>query len=604
MSAADVVVHAIPLDDDDSFHDPHSDVDSTSTTATSPPTPPSNPHPAHLRNGTSSTSSLPPLKPTPPPTSFPYFVCLLYAFCVMGFDMALLGPSLLELAVQTNGTISSMSFVFFFRSGGLLTGTLVAGYLIDRWPARGNLLLCWGTGLMMAWTMVFPFIANVYALVLAGYVHGIIMGLIDNTSQVLLIRHFGDRVAPYMQALHFTFGLGSFISPLVLSPFLDASSTSTATTTVDGSAVEYDPTFHYAWIITALGGLPCTLWMMYWTKKFDFPPPPPSTAAGTNPALLPPPSSTDDGPIDDTPWHEAGQQQSLLDVAEARAEYRFQVRVVLTVGVFLTLYVGVETGYGGYLYSYAVTQLGASPDAAAYLNSGYWGFFALGRLAGVAVSLRFTAQQMVVSDLAGCMVAVLINLIWRTSFTALWVGTALYGFSVGSIYASAINYTERLVGVNGRLLSYLTFFAALGDAVVPFTIGSLFGTSVGPLGMQYVCLVVAAVATCVFAVLIGCVAGSSRGKQGKGKGGVDAENRSDDVSEDSRTGEQGEVDKEPSGGVELELGKRKRGKGYAELTADHEDADLDDLDGLGSDGDEDEGDEYDNDEQQHEPALR
>ena len=74
--------------------------------------------------------------------------------------------------MQTQGSISSMSFVFFARSAGLLTGTLVAGYLIDRHAHRGNLLLCVGTGLMMGWTMLFPFIANVYALVAAGYVHG------------------------------------------------------------------------------------------------------------------------------------------------------------------------------------------------------------------------------------------------------------------------------------------------------------------------------------------------------------------------------------------------------------------------------------------------
>ena len=488
----------------------------------------------------------------------------------MGFDMALLGPSLLELAVQTNGSISSMSFVFFFRSGGLLTGTLVAGYLIDRFPHRGNLLLCCGTGLMMVWTIAFPFIADVYALVFAGYVHGIIMGLIDNTSQVLLIRHFQQRVAPYMQALHCAFGAGSFLSPLILSPFLSATDSSTTSTTVDGSTVEYDPTFHYAWIITALGGLPCTLWLIHYTRKYDFPPTPsPPTSSSPSHSLpsdlTPPPSPT--------PWHEAGQQRTLLDSATAATEHAFQVKVVLTVGVFLTLYVGIETGYGGYLYSYAVTQLGVSADAAAYLNSGYWGFFALGRLAGVFVSLRFTPQQMVLSDLVGCVLAVLLNLIFSTSFAALWVGTLLYGFSVGSIYASAINYTEHLVGVNGRLLSYLTFFAALGDAVIPITIGSLFGTSVGPIGMMYVAGGVAVAAMGVFLVLIGWVAAGERGRYvvgGRGKGmegrGVEGEGEAGGGGD----GERGRVDamglSEPEGGEGVEMGRRRRGKGYAEVT--------------------------------------
>ena len=235
--------------------------------------------------------------------------------------------------------------------------------------------------------------------------------------------------------------------------------------------------------------------------------------------------------------------------------------------MFLTLYVGCETGYGGYLYSYAVTQLSVSNDAAAYLNSAYWGFFALGRLAGVWISMRFTPSQMVFSDLVGCMLGVVINLSWRESFAALWVGTVLYGFSVGSIYASAINYTERLVGVNGRLLSYLTFFAALGDAVVPITIGSLFGTSVGPLGMMYVSVTVAALAAVVFGVLVACVAG----ERGKSIGaGRDRKEGGEVEAEASRVESRDEVDEdeEAGGRVEMAAKRREKRRGYAKVTAD------------------------------------
>ena len=148
-----------------------------------------------------------------------------------------------------------------------------------------------------------------------------------------------------------------------------------------------------------------------------------------------------------------------------------------------------------------MTQLGVSADSGAYLNSGYWGSFTLGRFLGIFVSLYFSPQQMVVADLAGCIVAVVVIMLFQSSFTALWLGTILYGVSVGSVYASAINYTERLVGVSGRLLSYLTFFAALGDAVVPLTIGSVFDTSIGGRGMMWVVVVVAATATSTFAYL-------------------------------------------------------------------------------------------------------
>src|SRR5580692_6115984 len=103
------------------------------------------------------------------------------------------------------------------------------------------------------------------------------------------------------------------------------------------------------------------------------------------------------------------------------------------------------------------------PALAAYLNSAYWGCFALGRLLGIPISIVATPQQMVLTDLIGCILANLLIMAYSDSSLALWVGTVCYGLSVGSIYASAINYTQALIGVNGRLLSYLTFFAAAGD---------------------------------------------------------------------------------------------------------------------------------------------
>ena len=148
-----------------------------------------------------------------------------------------------------------------------------------------------------------------------------------------------------------------------------------------------------------------------------------------------------------------------------------------------------------------MTQLGVSADSGAYLNSGYWASFTLGRFLGIFVSLYFSPQQMVVADLLGCILAVLVIMLFQSSFTALWLGTVIYGISVGSVYASAINYTERLVGVSGRLLSYLTFFAALGDALVPLSIGVVFDTSIGGRGMMWLVGLVAATATSTFAYL-------------------------------------------------------------------------------------------------------
>ena len=49
------------------------------------------------------------------------------------------------------------------------------------------------------------------------------MGALDSGCNVLLIWLHGDRVAPYMQTIHFLFALGAFASPLLVAGFTGGS---------------------------------------------------------------------------------------------------------------------------------------------------------------------------------------------------------------------------------------------------------------------------------------------------------------------------------------------------------------------------------------------
>jgi fucose permease len=132
----------------------------------------------------------------------------------------------------------------------------------------------------------------------------------------------------------------------------------------------------------------------------------------------------------------------------------------------------------------------------------YWGAFALGRFFGIFISIRFTPAQMVIGDLIGAIIAVIIVVADSSSHTALWIGTAIYGVSVGSIYASTVIYVEKLISVNGKLLSALVVFASLGDAVMPLAMGATFKSSSGPIGMMYIAILVASSAAITFISLL------------------------------------------------------------------------------------------------------
>jgi hypothetical protein len=178
------------------------------------------------------------------------------------------------------------------------------------------------------------------------------------------------------------------------------------------------------------------------------------------------------------------------------------------ISLFLLLYVGCESGYGAYVFTYGIKQAHMETHHAAYLNSAFWASFAVGRLLGIPVSLRFSSTVMIFSDLLGCILSLLCIIIFHDSAAILWIGSVAYGLSVASIYPSAINYAEAHVegGVTGKVLSILVVSASLGDAIIPILMGLSFSTATGPLGMMLLTLGVAVGAALIFAIIIGCLA--------------------------------------------------------------------------------------------------
>lgn len=113
---------------------------------------------------------------------------------------------------------------------------------------------------------------------------------------------------------------------------------------------------------------------------------------------------------------------------------------------------------------------------------------------------------MVYYDLTGCIASVLLILFFHNSSGLLWLASITYGLSVASIYASAINWTEEHIQVNGKILSILTVAASTGDAVIPLIMGLSISSPMGPVAMMLIVLSVAVSALAIFALLTSYIA--------------------------------------------------------------------------------------------------
>lgn len=405
-----------------------------------------------------------------------YFLALFYSFLSMGLGSGLIGPTLLKFGEQTKSDFDQVVYILFMRSFGFLGGTLIGGALIDRFPSFGQSILAVSLCIMAATTLLMPFIYYLAPMIFMHLMWSLSAGIVDNLSQILTIRYYEKtNVNPYLQALHGAFGIGALISPLIIAPFLRKSSPVNQ--------------WHYAyWIIGCLH-IPNFIWVFIYTIRDEF-----CQKKIVEINLENKENVTEDIiPTDE-------KEKSTDEKEKSSDKLTVQTAIILgLITIFLLLYVGSESAFGAYLHTYASLHLKFPKDIAAYLNSVFWASFAFGRICGIPLSLKFSPIQMILTDLIGCTGSLILLLVLNKSSLVLWIGSILFGLFGGTIYPSAIAYTERQITITGKRMSMLAVGGAAGDAIIPLLIGySITPKWFGTIGFISVSIVVSILASILF----------------------------------------------------------------------------------------------------------
>lgn len=349
-------------------------------------------------------------------------------FTALGLAYAALGPTLTDLASNVGTDLTRISYVLSARGLGYLVGSLVGGRLYDT--VKGNPIMA-GALLVAAITLlVMPFVSVLWVLVGCAFLLGAFLGAVDVGGNTLLVWLHRDKVDPYMNALHFFFGIGAFLSPVVI-----------------------------AQAVTLTGGI---RWG-YLTLAFLLVP----VAA----ALMRIPSPTAISDEEDIGGG-ASEGRSL----EAPKE---SILLVALIAVFFFLYVGAEASFGGWIATYAKTTGMGTAVTAAYLTSAFWGAMTLGRLLAVPLAARFSPRQVLIGDLAGCLVSALVLVLWLGNPIATWIGTFGAGLSMASIFPTALSFAEKRLKITGTITSLFFVGGSLGGMSLPWLIGQLY-ESIGP----------------------------------------------------------------------------------------------------------------------------
>jgi MFS transporter, FHS family, glucose/mannose:H+ symporter len=140
--------------------------------------------------------------------------------------------------------------------------------------------------------------------------------------------------------------------------------------------------------------------------------------------------------------------------------------------VAFVLYVGAETGVGGWMPSH-LEELGYGAAAAATLTSGFWCALAVGRLLVAPVAARAPARAIVLAAIAAASLMLLVAMVTPLAP----VGYLLAGLAFAPVFPTGLVWLAGLVPGNPRSTSWVLVAALVGGVLFPPVVGAVIERS-------------------------------------------------------------------------------------------------------------------------------
>lgn len=151
-------------------------------------------------------------------------------------------------------------------------------------------------------------------------------------------------------------------------------------------------------------------------------------------------------------------------------------RLLVLLASFFFLYVGLEIGFAGWIYTYA-EEIEFSAPAATWLTTTFWVGFTAGRLASSAVGSRLRPANVLAVASVATIVASVGMVVGNGSTAVVWSMTALFGVATAPQFPVMLSYLERRIHVTGYATSWFVGAAGFGGLIFPWLIGRWFGAS-------------------------------------------------------------------------------------------------------------------------------
>lgn len=332
----------------------------------------------------------------------------------------------------------------------------------------------------MICNVMIPYNTEFVGLIATFMVNGLAGGLIGSGANLFLIQLWGKENPPFLQALHFSYGVGALLAPLIAKPFLlplnpgddrRSSHVPLNGTSMPAHEIEYAPgdvmlMYPYG-IVAACHMIPIGIFIMLY-RLHPVTDQHPSRVVVVNMPLDA--DRREKGAITDKREMrlEAAGVESSPSPAATPSTFWKKVMIAFIL-VFALCSYGIELTYGSYLTTFAVKSAShLDKGTGAYMTSLYWTVFTFFRLSTIFYIDYIGPESNIMMNVTLIIVSnILIFPFADNSPLCLWIGTFFMGIGNSSIFASIFGFIENYFPVSNKVASALMVSSFCGEFVFP-----------------------------------------------------------------------------------------------------------------------------------------
>jgi MFS transporter, FHS family, glucose/mannose:H+ symporter len=360
------------------------------------------------------------------------------AFLALGLSGATIGPALPWMAQHWAVRLEDAGALFTALFAGSCITVPLSGLLMDRIGRKPVLVAA--LALMGAGLGGFAFAPGLGVALAWAMVLGFGWGGLDVTLNVFVADLYPDARGAALNLTNVFFGVGALVGPLLIAAALTLAGTPQI-------------------VLLSLSGLALASMAVYVALRF--------------------PDRSDAAPA----------------AAPADALRLLRDGVMLRGALMFFVYVGLEIGFGGWAYTYAIQGAGMTPGDAALVVSTFWGAFTLGRTGAGLVAHWVAGATLVLGGALIVAGGAVVVMLFGAAPAALFLGAALIGAGCAPIFPTAFGLiTARYAAAAGAASSLLVLGGSLGGVALPYAQGRILAAGGAPAAAAFVGVLALAVA--------------------------------------------------------------------------------------------------------------